>query len=115
MKRNVWATFQDDRLGPATWVGVVDGTVLVCDPKSGVGSGPPVDAPGMVLGHSGDGHGPGDQTSRVNQFYSLHAGGQGVQFVFVDGHVKFLTSSMNYAVYLALTTRSHSDVASGEF
>ena len=103
------------RLGPATWVGVVAGTVLVPDPKSGVGSGPPVSAPGMVLGHSGDGHGPGDRASRVNQFYSLHAGGDGVQFVFVDGHVKFLSSSMNYVTYQALTTRARNDATSGDF
>jgi prepilin-type N-terminal cleavage/methylation domain-containing protein/prepilin-type processing-associated H-X9-DG protein len=107
-ERSVW-------LGPATWSGVVTGTVLSPNPTSGVGSGPPCAAPGMVLGHAGDGHGPGDRRSRANQFYSQHAGGDGVQFVFVDGHVRLLSSSMSYAIYVALTTRAHSDVASGDF
>jgi prepilin-type processing-associated H-X9-DG protein len=32
--------------------------------------------------------------------------GQGVNFVFVDGHVTFLASSIDYALYKALTTRA---------
>lgn len=92
-------------LGPATWVGIVKGAVLVPDPRDGVGTGPPENDSGMVLGHTGDGFGPGARASHVNQFHSVHGGG-GAQFLFADGHAAFLNSSLDYWTYLAMTTRS---------
>lgn len=92
-------------LGPATWVGIVKGAVLVPDPSDGVGTGPPENDSGMVLGHTGDGFGPGARASHVNQFYSVHGSG-GAQFLFADGHAAFLKSTLDYRTYLALTTRS---------
>ncbi|HEV7226297.1 MAG TPA: DUF1559 domain-containing protein [Pirellulales bacterium] len=92
-------------LGPATWVGVVAGAVIVPNPADGVGAGPPENDSGMVLGHTGDGFSPGERASHVNQFYSLHSGG-GVQFLFADGHASFLSSSMDYRPYHAMTTRA---------
>ncbi len=100
------------RLGPATWTGVVTSANLF--PLQGSPS-PPVlnNSSGMTLGHTGDGNGPNGSTSYVNQFYSQHNGG--VHFLFCDGHVGFLTSSMNYKTYLALTTRSGNEPIQGEF
>ena len=66
----------------------------------------------MVLGHAGERHGPGDPRSDANQFYSRHIGG--VQFLFGDGHVSFLGSSLDYHTYLALATRAGNEIT-GEF
>ncbi|HVC98776.1 MAG TPA: DUF1559 domain-containing protein [Pirellulales bacterium] len=101
-------------LGFATWTGSVTGAVLVPDLTDGVGSGPPENGTGMVLGHVGDRIPPGDVLSEVNQFYSLHAT-RGVQFLFADGHVSLLSGSLSYPTFLALTTRAGRDVANGDF
>ena len=101
------------RLGEATWVGAVTGAVIVPDGSDGVGTGPPESASSLVLGHSGDGYSPGNPRSHVNQFYSLHTGG--VNFLFGDGHVSFLSSSLDYRVYQALTTRAGGEVVSDSY
>lgn len=98
-------------LGPATWTGVVTPGNLF--PPAGSPS-PPIlnNASGMVLGHTGDGNGPSATHSYVNQFWSRHQGG--CHFLFADGHVSFITSSVNYYLYLALTTRSGGETEIGE-
>ena len=102
------------RLGEATWVGSVTNAILYPTDGDNVGKYVPETSPGMVLGHAGEGHGPGDPRSDVNQFYSLHSGG-GVDFLFADGHVSFLKASMNYKTYLALATRAGGEVISGDY
>lgn len=99
------------RLGEATWVGSVTNALLYPDDGDSIGRYRLETSPGMVLGHAGEGVGPGDPRSDVNQFYSLHLG-QGVNFAFADGHVAFLKSSIKYSVYLALSTRAGSEVIS---
>ncbi len=101
------------RLGPATWTGAVTNAVIVPDGSDGVGTGPPESASSLILSHSGDGFGPGNRRSHVNQFFSEHTGG--VQFLFVDGHVSFLSSSIDYKVYQALTTRAGGETISGDY
>ena len=101
------------RLGEATWTGAVTGAVIVPDGSDGVGTGPPESAASIILGHSGDGYSPGNPRSHVNQFYSLHTGG--VHFLFGDGHVSFLSSSLDYRVYQALTTRAGGEPVSTDF
>lgn len=100
------------RLGPATWTGAVTNANLFPPPGS---TAPPVvdNATGMVLGHTGDGNGPGGKDSYVNQFSSQH--GQGVNFLFADGHVAFLATGMNYFTYKALSTRAGGEVVSGDY
>jgi prepilin-type processing-associated H-X9-DG protein len=100
------------RLGQATWVGAVTPANLFPQPPS---LAPPVldNASGMVLGHTGDGNGPGAADSYANQFSSRHGGG--VNFLFADGHVAFLRTSMNYAVYKALSTRSGGEMTGGDY
>ncbi len=66
-------------------------------------------SPGMILGHSGEGVGPGANRSDPNQFYSLHSG-RGVNFLFADGHVTFLKSTMNHNTYVVLSTRGGGEV-----
>lgn len=100
-------------LGEATWTGAVTGAVLVADSSDGVGTGPPEYNASLVLGHNGDGFSPGDRRSHVNQFYSQHTGG--VHFLFGDGHVGLLSSSLNYGVYRALATRAGGEAVSSDF
>jgi prepilin-type N-terminal cleavage/methylation domain-containing protein/prepilin-type processing-associated H-X9-DG protein len=102
------------RLGEATWTGAVTDAVTIPDGSDGVGTGPPEASSGLVLGHTGDGNGPGDNRSHVNQFYSLHSGG-GSQFLFCDGHVVFLNRSIDYQVYQALTTRAGGEPTDSDF
>ena len=100
------------RLGPATWAGVITSANLF--PLPGSPSPPVLNNPsGMTLGHTGDGNGPNGSTSYVNQFYSQHPGG--VHFLFCDGHVGYLNSSMNYNTYLSLTTRAGNEPVQGDF
>ncbi len=102
------------RLGYATWVGSVTDAVLYPEENTGVGRPRVEHASGMVLGHAGERKGPGDPHGDVNQFYSRHSGG-GVNFLFADGHVTFLKSTMDYKTYRALATRAGGEVVSGEF
>jgi prepilin-type processing-associated H-X9-DG protein len=96
-----------------TWVGSVTGAVLY-PLANGVGRFVTELAPGLVLGHSGEQVGPGARNSEVNQFYSLHAGQGGANFLFGDGHVAFLKGTLNYNTFLALTTRGRGEVVSAD-
>jgi prepilin-type N-terminal cleavage/methylation domain-containing protein len=59
-------------LGAATWSGAVTGALLYDDDGDTIGTTDLETSPGMVLGHSGEGVGPGSNRSEPNQFYSLH-------------------------------------------
>jgi prepilin-type N-terminal cleavage/methylation domain-containing protein/prepilin-type processing-associated H-X9-DG protein len=100
-------------LGVATWVGSVTGTALFPLTNDGIGHPRLESAPGMILGHAGGNLGPGDPRGEVNQFYSLHPGG--VNFVFADGHVSLLKTSMNFQVFRALATRDGREVISESY
>ncbi len=94
--------------GYATWVGSPWEAALLSygggDPDA-PGGGWWREAPcGMLLGHSGEGRGPGDLAGDPNQFLGAH--GRGAMFVFGDGHAVWLANEMDYLVYKALTTRS---------
>ena len=67
---------------------------------------------GMVLGHAGEGVGPGDPLRR--QPVPQPALGRGVNFLFGDGHVTFLKATMDYKTYLALATRAGGEVVSAD-
>jgi prepilin-type N-terminal cleavage/methylation domain-containing protein/prepilin-type processing-associated H-X9-DG protein len=99
------------RLGEATWTGSVTGALLYPTDNDNIGRYVTETSSGMVLGHAGEGVGPGDPRSDVNQFYSLHAG-RGVNFLFADGHVSFLKATMDYQTYRALATRAGGEVVS---
>ena len=100
---------RSSNLGEATWVGSVTGAVLFnpnFNPSLEEGAG-------MVLGHAGDKAGPASPASEVNQFFSRH--GSGANFLFADGHVSFLRSSMDYRTFEALSTRAGGEVISGDY
>jgi prepilin-type N-terminal cleavage/methylation domain-containing protein/prepilin-type processing-associated H-X9-DG protein len=94
----------------ATWTGTVAGADIYSSAfgfirqEDGEGFWKREDASGMILGHTGEGNGPGDIWGDVNQFYSLH--GRGAMFLFCDGHVRFIDGQMFYPLYKALSTRS---------
>lgn len=102
--------------GHATWVGAAPGAQLwSCAPDPfdpDLGHCRREDGSGMILGHTGEGFGPGDPTGDVNQFLSQH--GRGAFFLFGDGHVQFLRGTMDYQVYKALSTRSGGEVISDD-
>jgi prepilin-type N-terminal cleavage/methylation domain-containing protein/prepilin-type processing-associated H-X9-DG protein len=101
------------RLGEATWVGSVTGAIMFPTDNDDVGRYRTETSSGMILGHVGEGNGPGDPKSDVNTFYSLHSGG-GVNFLFGDGHVQFLKATMDYRLYTAIATRAGGEIIPGD-
>ncbi len=103
--------------GQATGVGAVPGaTFWSCAPspyEPDAGTCVREDGSGMILGHTGEGHGPGDPHGDVNQFLSRH--GRGSYFAYCDGHVRFLRNEMNYQVYKALSTRAGGEIFSDDY
>jgi prepilin-type N-terminal cleavage/methylation domain-containing protein/prepilin-type processing-associated H-X9-DG protein len=58
----------------------------------------------------GDGGAPPTYNGHsLNQFGSLHNGGQGANFAFADGSIKFLLKSIDPSVYQWLSTRSNGE------
>jgi prepilin-type N-terminal cleavage/methylation domain-containing protein/prepilin-type processing-associated H-X9-DG protein len=114
---NVGPPLKNVGRGQATWVGAVAGALLwSCapdpfDPDSGTCKRE--DGSGMALGHTGEGHGPGDTRSDVNQFTSRHL--QGAHFVFCDGHVTYLRLGMEYNAYKALSTRAGGELIPNDY
>ena len=99
------------RLGEATWLGAVTGAAMFPDDDEGEIAVPHLKpSSAMVLSHAGLGNTPNSATSEINQFYSLH--GDGANFVFADGHVVFLTETIDYSIYRAMATRAGGDVVS---
>ncbi len=97
----------------ATWVGSVTNAGMVPPPGSPALGGE-WNASGFVLGHTFEGSGgPGSPGTEVNGFASQHPGGS--NFLFADGHVQFLQTSMNHQVYKALSTRAGGEVIPGDF
>jgi prepilin-type processing-associated H-X9-DG protein len=97
-------------LGEATWVGSVTGAYLAQDPNDndGIGIFEQEEGSTMVLGQSGEGKSPGDPTGEPDMFFSMHPGG--VNFVFADGHVTFLTNEMDPQLFEDLSTRAGGEV-----
>jgi prepilin-type processing-associated H-X9-DG protein len=102
--------------GRAAWIGSVTiATVFSCvpggDPDAPGGGCWREDASGMTLGHTGEGHGPGDPRADSNQFGSDH--GRGAYFLFCDGHVQYISGDIDYKCYKALSTRAGGELVDG--
>jgi prepilin-type processing-associated H-X9-DG protein/prepilin-type N-terminal cleavage/methylation domain-containing protein len=104
---------RSQNFGQSTWVGSVTNAVLYPVDNDGIGYARAESAPGMILGHAGGRFGPGNAGSEVNQFYSRHPGG--VDFLFADGHVSFLKTTLPNTTFRALATRAGSEPISGDF
>ena len=87
-------------LAPSTWAGAVTHAEVFLYNSSN-----------MVLGHTGESNGVAPAES--NNFSSRHNGG--VNFLFADGHVHFLTTSVSQTVYTALSTRAGGEPVGGDF
>ena len=87
-------------LAPATWVGSVAEAEAF-----------PYNSSNMVLGHTGESDGVTPTES--NHFSSRHSGG--VHFLFADGHVHFLTTSVSEPVFKALSTRAGGEPVGGDY
>lgn len=86
----------------ATWVGAVTNAQIF--PPPGSPAVPFVEnAAGMILGHTFEGP-PNTPGLECNDFSSQHTGG--AHFVFADGHVQFVSTSINKLVFRALSTRA---------
>ncbi len=101
------------QLGEATWAGSVTNAILFPEDINTLGQPHTEHSSGMILGHAGEGIGPGASGGDVNQFYSLH--GAGANFLFADGHVTFLQSDMDYTTYRAMATRAAGETISGDY
>jgi prepilin-type N-terminal cleavage/methylation domain-containing protein/prepilin-type processing-associated H-X9-DG protein len=101
----------------ATWVGSAPGANMwSCAPNpfdSDAGTCVQESGAGMILGHTGEGHGPGDPYGDINQFSSRH--GKGAYFLYCDGHVQYLRNEMNYKVYTALSTRDWGEIIPNDY
>ena len=94
----------------ASWVGAVTGAQLF--PPPGSPAVPFVEnASGMILGHTFEGP-PNAPGLECNDFSSQHTGG--AHFLFADGHVQFISMSMDKLMFRALSTRAGSEPI-GEF
>jgi prepilin-type N-terminal cleavage/methylation domain-containing protein/prepilin-type processing-associated H-X9-DG protein len=106
--------------GRATWLGKLTGSQFwscnfagtEVDPDAGA-TCVTEDGSGMVLGHTGEGHGPSDIYGDTTQFHGRHD--RGANFAFCDGHVAWLKGTMNYNVFKALSTRAGREVISEEY
>lgn len=115
LSQTIFVGERSHKLGEATWVGAVTNAILFGDPSDGVGAARTEPSPGMVLGHGGELKAPGNPRSEVNQFYSKHSGGSIVLFLFGDGHVASLGTSIDLKVYWALCTRSGGEAVSNNY
>lgn len=99
-----------NRWSDSTWVGAVTNAELFPPPDS-----PAVpfieNASGMVLGHSFEGP-PNAPGLECNNFSSEHA--DGANLVFCDGHVQFISSTMDKKLFRALSTRAGHE-STGDF
>jgi prepilin-type N-terminal cleavage/methylation domain-containing protein/prepilin-type processing-associated H-X9-DG protein len=122
--------FAGERSGdhaPSTWTGAVSGgrcpAWMASQPPTVPYTPPPGPAydnadfgEALVLAHTNATHLPGADFPIFDPdtFYSMHAG-KGANFLFGDGSVHFLTSSVNPAVYQALGTIAGGEVANGDW
>ena len=100
------------RYSEATWVGAVTGSNQGATPGSPLPN-LPENSSNYVLAHSGEMVNGPAQPVEINHYSSNHT--RGVNFVFADGHVRFLTSSTDYSTFKALTTRKGGETNSGDY
>jgi len=99
------------REAASTWVGAVTGAKQVPEPTCTMGL-QVNNASNFVLGHTGESYDGPTGPTEINNFTSAHA--SGCMFAFVDGHVSYLGNAVNYATYMALSTRANGEAVSLE-
>jgi len=93
-----------------TWIGSITGSKFATPSFSPFGF--ELNEPSnFILSHVGEMI-AGNTPTEINNFSSAHS--SGVNYLFVDGHVKLLTSSINYNTLKALATRDGGEPISGD-
>ena len=100
------------RYSEATWVGAVTGSLQGATPGSPLPA-IPENASNYILGHTGEMVDGPSRPVEINHYSSNHT--RGVNYVYADGHVRFLTSSTDYATFKALSTRKGGEILSGDY
>jgi prepilin-type N-terminal cleavage/methylation domain-containing protein/prepilin-type processing-associated H-X9-DG protein len=101
------------RHGQATWTGAV--------PRAAVYSIPPMpdeeadDNIALTLAYVGEATKPGEVGGAWASAYHTSSHGIGANFLFCDGHVKFLTASIEFAAFKALATRASGEVIDADY
>ena len=98
--------------GETTWVGSVANANMVAPPGSPFAV-QVENSSNHILGHSAETWDGPALPYEPNHFSSRHEGG--LNFLFADGHVSFLTGSVNYTTFKALSTRAGSEPISGDY
>jgi prepilin-type N-terminal cleavage/methylation domain-containing protein/prepilin-type processing-associated H-X9-DG protein len=100
------------RYSETAWAGAVTGANNVPPPNSPLGL--EVDnASNFVLSHVAEMVAGPTKPYEINNYSSNHSGG--INFLFADGHVRFLTGSTDYATLKALATRAGGETISGDY
>ena len=100
------------RYSEAVWVGAVTGSAQGLTPGSPLPN-IPENASNYILGHTGEMVDGPARPVEMNHYSGNHA--RGVNFVFADGHVRFLTNSTDAATLKALSTRSRGETITGDY
>jgi prepilin-type N-terminal cleavage/methylation domain-containing protein/prepilin-type processing-associated H-X9-DG protein len=100
------------RYSEAIWAGAVTGAQQGATPGSPL-SPIPENASNLVLGHTGEMFDGPTRPRELNHYSGPHAGG--VNFLFADGHVRLLTSAVDYATLKALSTRKGGEAVTGDY
>lgn len=99
------------RHGQVTWVGAVPGAGSFAT-ENGVELDENI---ALTLGYVGDANKPGEVGGSWVSAHHTSAHGVGANFLFCDGHVKFLTPSIDFATFQALATRAGGEVVSADY
>jgi prepilin-type processing-associated H-X9-DG protein len=102
---------RSQRHGQVTWVGAVPGAGAFAT-EGGVWVD---DNVALTLGYVGDATKPGEVGGSWVSSHHTSAHGVGANFLFCDGHVKFLTPSIEFATFMALATRAGGEVISADY
>jgi prepilin-type N-terminal cleavage/methylation domain-containing protein/prepilin-type processing-associated H-X9-DG protein len=104
---------RSQRHGEVTWTGAVPRAQTVpTDPNVG---GQSDSNTAMTLGYVGAATNPGEVGGVWASAYHTSSHGIGSNFLFCDGHVKFLSSSIDFATFKALATRAGGEVIHADY
>lgn len=94
LSKTIAVAERDSRMGGSLWIGMAEGKCAAMSRVVGIGE-----------------HMFNEADPHFEDFYSSHP--NGMNAVFADGHVAFLSSSMLEATFQALSTRSGGEVTAG--
>ena len=99
------------RHGQVTWGGAVPGAAVYAS-EGAVWQDENI---AMTLGYAGNANKPGDIDGEWASANHTSAHGSGANFLFCDGHVKFLTPSIAFVTFMALASRAGGEVVGADY